>query len=43
MGSEPRFEPRPELIDLPVLQKFKLYATPSVISSSFDLTPVYDL
>ncbi|KAL1224123.1 Phosphoinositide phosphatase SAC5 [Cardamine amara subsp. amara] len=29
MGSEPRFEPRPALIDLPVLQKFKLYATPS--------------
>ncbi|XP_019090804.1 PREDICTED: phosphoinositide phosphatase SAC5 [Camelina sativa] len=29
MGSEPRFEPRPELIDLPVLHKFKLYATPS--------------
>ncbi|VVA91635.1 unnamed protein product [Arabis nemorensis] len=29
MGSEPRVDPRPELINLPVLQKFKLYATPS--------------
>ncbi|XP_024008255.1 phosphoinositide phosphatase SAC5 [Eutrema salsugineum] len=29
MGSEPRADPRPQLIDLPVLQKFKLYSTPS--------------
>uniref|UniRef100_A0A1J3GAA0 Phosphoinositide phosphatase SAC5 n=1 Tax=Noccaea caerulescens TaxID=107243 RepID=A0A1J3GAA0_NOCCA len=29
MGSEPRADPRPKLIDLPVLHKFKLYKTPS--------------
>ncbi|CAH2037189.1 unnamed protein product [Thlaspi arvense] len=29
MGSEPRVDPRPKLINLPVLTKFKLYKTPS--------------